>query len=89
VKFKITRHSGSSSPPDALDLLLQRLGPKRDDVSFAKVGREIQATWGKEVPIEQDERVEIGRRAVLDVVRDACELAPELRLEWFAISARR
>jgi hypothetical protein len=91
VKFTITRHSGHSAPDDALDLLLQRLGARRAEVSFAKVGDEIMATWGNDAPVSmtQDERLEIGRRAVFDIVRDACERAPELRLEWFAVSAQR
>jgi hypothetical protein len=91
VKFRITRHSGHSAPADALDLLLQRLGAKRGEVSFAKVGGEIRAAWGKDAPVSmtRDERLDIGRRAVLDIVRDVCERAPELRLEWFAVSAQR
>jgi len=89
VKFKITRHSGFAAPADALDLLWQRLGASRDEVSFAKVGSHISATWREDAPVsmERDERVELGRSAVLDIVRDVCERAPELRFDWYAVSA--
>jgi hypothetical protein len=81
----------STRPANAIDLLWQRLGASHDEVSFAKVGDEIRATWGEDVPVsmERDERAEIGRRAVLDIVRDACERTPELELDWFAFSALR
>jgi hypothetical protein len=74
-----------------LDLLWQRLGPKYDAVSFAKVGGEIKATWRDDASASRtrDERAEIGRRAVYDVVRDVCERAPELKSDWFAVSIDR
>jgi hypothetical protein len=89
VQFRITLHSGYAPPPDALDLLWERLGPQREEVSFAKVGPEIRATTGEDAPVSMtsDERAEIGRRAVLDIVRDVCDGTPELRSDWFAISA--
>jgi hypothetical protein len=70
-----------------MDLLWQRLSASHGETSFAKVGPEIEATWGEDVPasMERDERAEIGRRAVLDIVRDVCERAPELELDWFAV----
>ena len=34
----------------------------------------------------RDERIEIGRRAVLDVVRETCDGSPELKSDWFAVS---
>lgn len=70
-----------------MDLLWQRLGASHDDASFAKVGPEITATWGEDAPasMERDERAEIGRLAVLEIVRDVCERTPELQLDWFAI----
>jgi len=42
---------------------------------------------GEDLPasMERDERAEIGRRAVLDIVCDVCESAPELELDWFAV----
>jgi len=90
VKFKITPHAGftaSTKPANAVDLLWQRLGASHDEASFAKVGPEISATWGEDVPsMARDEDAEIGRRAVLDIVRDVCEHAPELEVDWFAVS---
>jgi hypothetical protein len=91
VKFLITRHSAFKPPDDALDLLWQRLGAGRDEVSFAKVGAEIRATVGEDAPVSmtRDERVEIGRRAILEILTDVCELAPELKSDWFAVSFER
>jgi hypothetical protein len=67
VQFRITPHSGYTPPADALETLWQRLGTRRDEVSFAKIGSEITARTGDEAPVSmtRDERVEIGRRAVL------------------------
>jgi hypothetical protein len=89
VRFKITRHSGYRPPDDALDLLLTRLGPSREEVAFAKVGMEIWATFEADAPVAMtwDERADIGRRAVLSVVREACEGVPELNSDWFAVSS--
>jgi hypothetical protein len=92
VTFAITLHSGSTAPADALDLLWQRLDEYRgDDARFAKVDAQIRATWGEDAPIsmERDEREQIGRRAVLDVVCEVCERAPELEADWFAVGALR
>jgi len=92
VKFRITSHTGfraSTRPPDALELLAEQLGARRDDVSFARVGSEIVATWGEDVPssMERDERAEIGRGVVFEIVRDVCERTPGLRLDWFAVGS--
>ncbi len=91
MRFRITRHSGFSPPDDALDVLLQRLGANRDGASFAKVGAEIWATVEADAPVSMthDERVDIGRRAVLKVVREVCEGAPGLNSDWFAVSSER
>jgi hypothetical protein len=91
VQFKITPHSGFSPPADALETLWQRLGTRRDEVSFAKIGPEITARTGDEAPVSmtRDERVEIGRRAVLDAVRDVCDGAADLKSDWFAVSSER
>jgi hypothetical protein len=91
VNFGITRHSGFGAPEDALDMLWERLGPKREEASFARGRTEIRATWGVDIPVamERDEREELGRTAILDIIRGVCEQAPELRLDWFAISATR
>jgi hypothetical protein len=91
VRFKITRHSGFSAPEDALELLVQRLGPRREEVSFAKVGGEIWATLQSDAPVSMthDERSDIGRRAVLDVVREVCDGMSGLKSDWFAVSPER
>jgi hypothetical protein len=91
VRFKITRHSGFSPPEDALEQLLQRLGVYREGARFSKVGEEIWANVETEAPVSmtQDERVDIGRRAVLKLVREACEAAPGLESDWFAVGSER
>lgn len=88
MRFRITHHSGFAAPADALDRLSARVGPRRDGVSFAKVGHEIRAMTSEDAPVSmtRDERIEIGRRAVLDLVREVCEGAPELKSDWFAVS---
>ena len=88
MKFRITRHSTASPPPDALDLLLARLGTRRDEVSFVRVGSEIRATLHDDdapVAMTRDERTDIGRRVVLGVVSDICERVPELKFDWYAV----
>jgi hypothetical protein len=91
MRFKITHHSGHKMPEDALDLLLKRLGPRREDITFVKVGGEIWATAEADAPVSmtQDERADIGRRAVLSVVGEVCEGAPDLESDWFAVSSGR
>jgi hypothetical protein len=91
VQFRITHHSGFAAPTEALDLLCARLGARRDGVSFAKVGGQIRAATQEDAPVSmtRDERLEIGRRAVLELVRDACDGAPELKSDWFAVSPER
>jgi len=88
VTFRITPHAGYNAPADALDLLLEQLGDERDQVSFSKGEGEIVVEWPVEVSsaMTQDERVELGRRMVLDLVREVCELTPTLDIDWFAIS---
>jgi hypothetical protein len=87
VRFKITPHSAFKPPEDALDLLWSRLGPRREEVSFIKVGEEIKASTDVDAPVAMtsDERVDSGRRAVLEIVVEVCEGAPELRSDWFAV----
>jgi hypothetical protein len=97
VTFRITHHSGFAAPDDALDLLWLRLDGRsddicnRDDIWFARVGIEIRATWRGDAPLsmERPEGEEFGRRAVLSVVCDLCDYAPELESDWFAISLFR
>jgi hypothetical protein len=91
VNFRISRHSGFAAPADAQELLWQRLEGERYEVRFAKVGAEIRATWRADAPItmERDEREEIGRRVVLDILLGVCASAPELKSDWFAVSPLR
>jgi hypothetical protein len=89
VVFRITHHSGYNAPPDALDLLLAQLGPRRDLVAFSKESEEeITAVWEADLSssMTQDERTETGRRMILEIVRDVCEITPGLDVDWFAIS---
>jgi hypothetical protein len=90
VKFRITHHTGHGGavPPDALDELIQRLGAVRNDVEFSRSPTEIAATWNgyTSSSMTEDERIELGRRAILELVRDVCEEPPPLDVEWFAIS---
>lgn len=89
MQFNITPHSAYDPPADAVELLWQRLGPRRDGVSFARVGAQITARTGEDAPVSmtRDERGEIGRRAVLNAVREVCEGAPELNSDWYAVSS--
>jgi hypothetical protein len=89
VQFRITPHSTYAPPADALDLLWQRLGPSYEDISFTRVGTEIRAMTDEDAPVSMtsDERTDIGRRAVLAVLREVCETAPELSSDWFAVGA--
>jgi hypothetical protein len=91
MKFKITRHMAVVPPEHALDLLAERIGRRREDLSFTRVGPEIRANLDRDEPVSMthDERVYRGRRAVLDVLDEVCERAPELKLDWYAVSPAR
>ena len=89
VRFRITIHSGFRPPEDALEVLFAKLGGFREGVRFSKLNNEIRATVSEEGSRERDELEEIGRRQVLDVVKNVCERAPELELDWFAVAALR
>jgi hypothetical protein len=91
VRFKIAVHSGHGAPPDAIARLAQALGSRRDDAHFTASASEIDATWGDEAPVsmERDEREELGREALLRIVEEVCEVAADLRFDWYAVSARR
>ncbi len=75
---------------EAIDLLAARIG-KRRGVSFTRVGHEIRANLNRDDPIAMthDERTDVGRRAVLEIVAEVCERNPELEFEWYAVSPAR
>jgi hypothetical protein len=93
MKFSITSpHSGSGAPPEAIDLLWVHLdGRGFEKVSFTYTGSIIRASATDDAPssIERSERERIGRRVVLDCVRNVCDSAPELKFDWFAVSPAR
>jgi hypothetical protein len=88
MKFRIGRHSGFAVPADAMELLLRRLGARVDEVTFAMVGAEITATSPERHgdSTTREARIEVERKAIVDIIRDACERAPELESDWFAVS---
>ncbi len=90
MEFRITIHSGRAAPPRALELLPEQLGASRDGARFANAGAEIRATLAEDGPVSMDreERENIGRRALLEILSDACGRAAELESDWFAVSAR-
>ena len=91
MKFTITRHSGYGAPADALELLWQRLESNRGGVSFTKVGPQLRAEVKKGAPgwMERSVRQEVDRLVVLNVVREVCEEAPELKFDWYAVGVLR
>ncbi len=90
MKFSITLHSRSGGPPDALDLLFEQLGPRRGGARFSRGAAEIRVSWDEDAPVsmERDERAEIGRIAVLEILGEVCDRTPGLKLDWYAVSAR-
>jgi len=88
MRFRVTTHTAVKPPGDALDLLEARIPPRREDIVFSRAGCEIQAFVDRDdaIRMTHDERVELGREAVLGVLGDVCECAPELRFDWFAVS---
>jgi hypothetical protein len=90
VRFRIALHSGHAAPPDAIDRLAERLGSSVDDAFFTRVGNEILATWGEDAPVamERDEREELGRLALLEIITEICEEAPRLDIDWYAVGPR-
>jgi hypothetical protein len=91
MEFRITRHSGFGSPDDALDLLWAHLGARRPEASFAKGSRDIRAEWTVDLPVamERDEREQVGRATILEIVRTVCAQTPELTADWYAVSSHR
>jgi hypothetical protein len=86
--FRITRHVALTPPDRAMSLLCERLPDRSEDVRFSMAGGEIGASLDRDesVSATHDERVEIGRRAVLGALEEICEHSPELELDWYAVS---
>jgi len=86
--FRVTRHAAMTPPDRAMSLLCERIPKRCDDVCFSISGDEIGASLERDgsVSVTSDERVEIGRRAVLDALEEVCERAPELSLDWYAVA---
>ena len=71
-----------------MSLLCERLPNRCEDVCFSMSSGEISASLDREDSVSEtnDERVEIGRRAVLGALEEICDDAPELKLDWYAVS---
>ncbi|HXD53998.1 MAG TPA: hypothetical protein VN618_04520 [Solirubrobacteraceae bacterium] len=91
MRFRVTRHTAVKPPEGVLDLLSARIPKRREDVLFSQVGGEIRARLDRDeaIAMTQDERVEIGREAVLEAVGEVCERSPDLKLDWYAVSPAR
>lgn len=91
MEFRITIHSGRSAPPGALERLAARLGAPREGARFAAGSGEIRATLAQDAPVSmaREEREDVERRALLEIVDELCEGSPGLDSDWFAISPRR
>lgn len=92
MDFRITRHSGFAAPDDALDLLWERLGSGPEEEAVFTRGRsDIRARWAVDAPVamERYEREELGRAAILEIVRRVCEQAADLKADWYAVSAQQ
>jgi hypothetical protein len=70
-----------------MSLLCERLPHHCEDVSFSTSAGEIGASLDREESVSEtnDERVEIGRRAVLGALEEICDGSPELKLDWYAV----
>ena len=71
-----------------MELLFRRLGARRDEIAFTLSGDQI---WAK--PDEEGGdatarkiRAEAQRRAIFEIISEACERAPELKSDWFAVN---
>lgn len=85
--FKVTKHGSGSPPPNALELLGELIAGRREDAYFKRSGSYITARLDREDPIAmtRDERAEIGRRAILDIIGDVCERTPGMKVDWYAV----
>ena len=70
-----------------MELLLRRLGAQADDISFAMVRDGIMATSPESHGDSTTREIRVGveRQAIVDLIRDVCERAPELESDWFAV----
>ncbi len=86
--FKVIRHAAVAPPDRVMSLLRERIPKRCEDVCFSISGDEIGASLDRDdsVSVTSDERVEIGRRAVLNALEEVCEWAPELSLDWYAVA---
>jgi hypothetical protein len=91
MRIKIGVHAGFGAPGDAIERLAAKLGPAREDARFTLTGDEIAVRFSDDAPVsmESDEREEIGRAAVLEMIGEVCERSPDLKFDWYAVSARR
>jgi hypothetical protein len=71
-----------------MELLLRRLGARRDELTFAMDGDAITATSEEHEgeSSTREERVDTERRAIVDLLVRVCDDAPELESDWFAVS---
>ena len=71
-----------------MGLLSERIPKRCEGVRFSISGDEIGASLDSDqsVSMTRDERVEVGRRAVLAALEEVCERAPELTLDWYAVA---
>jgi hypothetical protein len=88
MSFKVTRHATAQPPQDALERLGERIPVRTEEVVFSKVGGQITARLDgdEEIAMTRDERIDRGRRVVLEAVAEVCERTPELRVDWFAVT---
>jgi len=86
--FRVMRHAAMTPPDRAMVLLSERIPKRCEDVCFSISGDEIRASLDgdESVSVTRDERVEIGRRAVLDALEEVCEREPTLALDWYAVA---
>jgi hypothetical protein len=88
MRFRVVRHAAVAAPDRAMRLLSERIPERREDVCFSKLGEDLGAMLDRDEPVwvTQDERAEVGRRAVLEALAEVCERAPELELDWYAVA---
>jgi hypothetical protein len=88
MEFRITTHTGRGAPADAIESLWRHLQERTSRTRYSQRGRnEIRASSGYDEARQaiREERMERERRAVLEAVREVCDLAPELESDWYAV----